>query len=126
MSSATAQQYGAIWYASPWLTDATYNNATSNSGTGTAVSGQFGTDDTVSAQYELVVAFNATGQTFGTPAFGGRLWYAPGSTSSLTAGSLSMQAYVGLNEGGGTGGANGDAFTRRSAGPPAGPCCASR
>lgn len=110
VSSATAQQYGAIWYASPWITDATGSNTGATSGTGTAVSGQFGVADNVSAQYELVVAFNATGQSFGTPTFGGKLWYAPGSTSSLTSGSLSMQAYVGLNEGGGTGSANGDAF----------------
>jgi hypothetical protein len=112
VSSATSQQYGAIWYASPWITDATGTNTGAGSGTGTAVSGQFGVTDTVSAQYELVVAFNATNQSFGTPTFGGKLWYAPGSTSSLTAGSLAMQAYVGLSQAGGTGGANGDAFAQ--------------
>jgi hypothetical protein len=112
VTSATSQQYGAIWYASPWLTDATGNNTGQNNGTGTAVSGQFGTADNVSAQYELVLSFNATNQSFGTPAYGGRLWYAPGSTSTLLSGSLSMTAYVGLNEGGGTGSANGDAFAQ--------------
>lgn len=113
VSSATSQEYGAIWYASPWITDATGSNTGQGSGTGTAVSGQFGTADNVSAQYELVLAFNATNQSFGTPTYGGKLWYAPGSTSSLVAGgSLSMQAYVGLNEGGGTGSANGDTFTQ--------------
>jgi hypothetical protein len=111
VSSATSQQYGAIWYASPWITDSTGSNTGQGNGTGTAVSGQFGVADNVSAQYELVLAFNATNQSFGTPAFGGKLWYAPGSTSSLLSGSLSMQAYVGLNEGGGTGAANGDQFT---------------
>lgn len=110
VSSATSQQYGAIWYASPWITDATGSNQGQSSGTGTAVTGQFAVADNVSAQYELVVAFNATNQSFGTPTFGGKFWYAPGSTSTLTSGSLTMQAYVGLNEGGGTGAANGDQF----------------
>lgn len=112
VASATAQQYGVIWYGSAWVTDATYNNASTSFGTGTAVTGQFGSTDTVSSQYELVVVMNTSGQSFGTPTYGGRLWYAPGSTSSLAAGSLSMQAYVGLNEGGGTGGVSGDTFAQ--------------
>jgi hypothetical protein len=109
-TSATSQEYGVIWYASPYLLGSTGANTGSGYGTGTAVSGSFGTSDNVSAQYELVVAFNATNQTFGTPTYGGKLWYAPGSSSSLVSGSLSMEAYVGLNQGGGTGSANGDAF----------------
>jgi hypothetical protein len=112
VSSATSQQYGAIWYASAWLTDVTGNNGSSSSGTGTSLSGQFGTADNASAQYEIVVAFNATNQSFNTPTFGGKLWYAAGSTSSLVSGSLSMQVYAGLNEAGGTGSANGDAFAQ--------------
>lgn len=110
VTSATSQQYGVLWYASPWILDATGNNEGQNNGTGSAVSGQFGTTDNLTAQYELVVAFNATNQSFGNPTYNGKLWNAPGSTSSLVAGSLSMQAYVGINSGGGTGSANGDSF----------------
>ena len=113
VSSATAQQYGVLWYASTWLLDATGNNAGSGNGTGTSLSAQFGTTDTSSAQYELVIAFNATNQTFNFPTFYGKLWYgSAGASSSLLAGSLSMQAYVGLSQGGGTGGANGDAYAQ--------------
>ncbi len=112
VTSATSQQYGAIWYASPWILGSTGINTGSASGTSNTVAGSFGVTDNVSAQYELVLSFNATGQTFNTPTFGGKLWYAPGSTSALTAGSLTMQAYVGLNEGGGTGSSNGDVFTQ--------------
>lgn len=111
-SSATSQQYGVIWYASPWMVGLTGSNTASAFGTGTGVSATFGTTDTVTAQYELVVAFNATNQTFGTPTYGSKLWYAAGSTSSLTSGSLAMQAYLGFNSGGGTGGASGDSFTQ--------------
>jgi hypothetical protein len=113
VSSATAQQYGALWYASPWLLDATGNNTGAGNGTGTSLSGQFGTADNASAQYELVVAFNATNQTFNFPTYSGKLWYAPaGASSSLLAGTLSMQAYIGLNSAGGTGSANGDQFAQ--------------
>lgn len=112
VTSATSQQYGAIWYASAWLTDVTGNNVSSNSGTGTSLSGQFGAVDNSSAQYEIVIAFNATNQAFNTPTFGGKLWYAAGSTNTLVSGSLSMQVYAGLNEAGGTGSANGDAFAQ--------------
>lgn len=110
VTSATSQQYGVIWWASPWVLDATGNNESQNNGTGTAVSGQFGTADNITAQYELVLAFNATNQSFGSPTYSGKLWNVPATTSSLVAGSLSMQAYVGLNSGGGTGSANGDQF----------------
>jgi hypothetical protein len=112
VTSATAQQYGAIWYASPWILDATGNNTGSANGTGSTLSAQFGVTDTISAQYELVVAFNATNQTFNFPTYSGKLWYAPGAIPNLLAGSLSMQVYVGLNEGGGTGVSNGDTFTQ--------------
>lgn len=112
VTSATSQQYGVLWYASPWILDSTGQNTGAGNGTGTALSAAFGTTDTVSAQYELVVAFNATGQTFNAPTLGGKLWYAAASTSALTAGSLSMQAYVGLAQGGGNGSGNGDAFAQ--------------
>lgn len=112
VSSATSQQYGALWYASPWVLDATGQNTGAGNGTGTTLSGQFGTADAVTAQYEIAVAFNAGGETFSAPSYEGKLWYPAGSTSTLTAGSLAMQVYAGLNQGGGTGGANGDAFTQ--------------
>jgi hypothetical protein len=113
VSSATSQQYGVIWLASPWILDATGSNTGAGNGTGTSLAAQFGTTDNVSAQYELVLAFNATNQTFNFPTYYGKLWYAPaGGSSALVSGSLSMQAYVGLNEGGGTGSANGDAYAQ--------------
>ena len=116
VSSGTSQQYGVIWYASPYLIGGldSVNQAT-NHGNGTALSGQFGVTDVTSIVYQLAVTVNDGNQantTFGNSgAQGNKTWFAAGSTNTLTAGSMKMSAYVMLTGAGGTGAASsGDVF----------------
>jgi hypothetical protein len=104
VASATAQQYGVLWYASPWLVGGiTAANASSSHGNGTAISGTFAEGDGSSLQYELVLVVNDGTQAFTQTAYNNRLWYPASTTGSQTAGALIMNAYVGLNEGGANG-----------------------
>ena len=113
--TTTACSY--LWYASPYLIGgATAANLGSGTGHGTVVSSSFGTGDGTSIQYELNVGVTDSSQTLGTPVYSGKLWYAAGSTSSVTNGAVTMQAYLGINQGGGTGSSNGDNFSATASG----------
>jgi hypothetical protein len=112
VSSATGQQYGVIWYASPWLVaGVSPGNSGSSSGSSGSFSGQFGVADNQSIELELGVVLcdgsktvNALTQT--------KTWFNAGSTNTLAAGTMNMAAYVMENQGGGTGSAaSGDVFS---------------
>jgi hypothetical protein len=117
LTSATSQEYSYIWYASAFLsTGVTALNVGTGGGTGTAVSASFGFGDQTTIQYELVVTscdgsatLPAANVTYGNRS-PGSMWYVPGSTSSITNGAYTMQAYVGINKGGGVSGTAGDNF----------------
>lgn len=117
VSSATSQQYGVLWYASPWLAGGvTTGNSGTGKGTGTAVSGTFGAADTNSIEIQLAMVLNDGNESATLPNFQGRVWYNAGSTSTLAAGSMTMAAYVMENQGGGTGVSGGDVFSATLAG----------
>ncbi len=104
VTSTTSQQYGVIWYASPYLTGGvTTGNSGSGSGTGTAASAQFGTSDMASVEIELGIVLNDNSKTYSLPGNQGKVWAAASSTASLSAGSMAMSAYITQNQGGGTG-----------------------
>lgn len=111
VSSATSQQYGVIWYASPWLASGVSPvNVNSGHGNGTSLTTQFAVQDNTSFLFELAVFVNDANEamTISNPSF---VWAGAGSTSTLTAGSMQMAAFAAINEGGGTGSANGDTAT---------------
>jgi hypothetical protein len=113
ITSQTAQQYGYLVYGSPYML-AGYDglNMGSGNGNGTTLSAQFGTADSTSILYQVAACLNDGAFSMTNVTNTGITWYAIGSTSGQTAGSLRMEAYVMLNQGGGTGSANtGDTFT---------------
>lgn len=113
VTSGTSQAYSYIWYASAFLsTGVVAANVNSASGTTSAVSVAFGAGDTSSLQYELTVVSCDGSATLpaANVTYEGKLWYLPGSTASITSGTTTMQAYVGINEGGGVSGSTGDVF----------------
>jgi hypothetical protein len=113
LTSATSQEYGVLWYASPWLTGGVTSG---NSGVGSSVAsssftGQFGTGDTESISLELGVVLS-DGSTTVSGLTQTKTWFNAGTTNSLAAGTMNMAAYVMENQGGGNGNANtGDTFS---------------
>jgi len=112
VSSNTSQQYGVLWFASPFmLAGADTANLNQNNGNGTTASGQFGITDTESVVYQVAVAVNDSTSAY-TVANSNITWYPLASTNTVTAGVMRMDAFVMLNQAGGTGAANsGDTFS---------------
>jgi hypothetical protein len=103
VTSATSQEYGVLWYASPYLAaGVTSGNANSANGTGTSFSGQFGIADTQSIEIELGVVLNDGSQSV-SALTQAKTMFSASSTNSLAAGTMRMTAYVMQNQGGGTG-----------------------
>jgi hypothetical protein len=113
VSSATAQQYGVLWFASPYmLGGADTVNVNGNSGNGTTLSAQFGVTDSVSMVYQLGICLNDDAESMSNVTNSGTTWYPAASTNGLTANNLRMEVYTMTNQAGGTGSANsGDVFT---------------
>lgn len=112
-TSATSQEYGILWYASPWLTaGVTTGNSGTGNGTSSAFSSQFGVADAQSIQLELGVVLS-DGSTTVSGLTQTKTWFNASTTSTLAAGTMSMAAYVMQNQGGGddTGNATGDLFS---------------
>lgn len=116
ITSATVQDYSYLWYTSPWLVNGiSAPNLATSSGTGSTISGTFGAGDAESVTYELVVYANDASATpsGGQPLYGNIAWYAVNATSSVTDSGGILQAFVGVNQGGGNGStsAAGDTFS---------------
>ena len=111
-SSATSQQYGVIWYASPWLVSGVSpGNSGSGNNTGTAFSAQFGVADSASIEIQLGVVLSDGSKTVSNLAQV-KTWFNAGATNSLAAGTMTMNAYVMATQGGGTGSTgSGDIFS---------------
>lgn len=110
--SASSQQYGVLWFASPYmLAGADTVNLATNNGNGTTATGQFGVNDQTSIVYQVAVALNDANSAY-TVSNSGITWYNLASTSTLTAGSLRMDAFVMETQAGGTGATgSGDIFS---------------
>jgi hypothetical protein len=114
VTSATSQEYGVLWAASPYLASGvTSGNLGSGNGTGATASGQFGASDTSSLEVELAVVVQDGGTTVSSlPGNLGKIWYQAASTYTVTAGTLNLSAYTIKNQGGGTDNAgSGDTFS---------------
>jgi hypothetical protein len=114
VTSATSQEYGVLWLASPYLASGvTSGNLGSGNGTSASASGQFGVGDVSSLEIELAVVVQDGSTT--VSALAGNLsktWYQAASTYTVTAGTLNLTAYNMKNQGGGTNAAGtGDTFT---------------
>jgi hypothetical protein len=113
VTSGTSQQYGVLWYGSPWLVSGvTTGNSGTGNGTSSSFSSQFGVNDTQSVQLELGVVLS-DGSTTVSSLTQTKTWYNASTTASLAAGTMSMAAYVMQNQGGGddSGNATGDIFS---------------
>jgi hypothetical protein len=111
VTSATSQEYGVLWMASPWLSGGvTSGNSGSGNGTGTAFSGTFGIADNQSVELELGILLSDGSTTVSSYGGSTKTWFPAASTSTLAAGSMSMSAYVMENQGGGNG-VTGDVFS---------------
>lgn len=111
-TSVTSQQYGVLWYASPWLVaGVTSGNSGSGNGTSAAFTAQFGTADVQSIELEMGVVLCDGSQTFSSLTQT-KTWFNASSTFQLAAGTMQMSAFVMENMGGGTGAAStGDVFS---------------
>jgi hypothetical protein len=105
VTSATSQQYGLIWYGSPWLVGGvTSGNSGSNHGTSATATAQFGVADPNTIEWELGVVVCDTSRTVSSAQHGGATWFNASSTNALTFNSTcQLSAFVAQNQGGGTG-----------------------
>lgn len=110
ITSATSQQYGFLWYASPWLVSGvTAANSGSGHNTSGSFTGTFGIADTSSIELQLGVVIS-DGSTTVTGLTQTKTWFNAGSTNSQAAGTMNMAAYTMQTQGGGNG-AVGDVFS---------------
>jgi hypothetical protein len=111
-TSATSQQYGIMWQASPWLAaGVSAGNSGSGNGTSGSFTGQFGVNDTETVEIELGVVLSDGSTTVGSLTQT-KTWFNAASTNSLAAGTMTMTAYTMQNQGGGTGAVStGDVFS---------------
>ena len=102
-TSATSQQYGVLWYASPWLlAGVTTGNSNGNNGTSGSFTGTFGTADDSTVQLELGVVIS-DGSTTVSGLTQTKTWFNASTTNTKAAGTMTMTAYVMENQGGGGG-----------------------
>ena len=112
ITSATSQEYGVLWYGSPWLSaGVTTGNSSGANNTGSSFSSQFGTGDNTTIELELGVVLS-DGTTTVSGLTQTKTWFNASTTATLAASTMRMTAYVMQNQGGGTGaGSTGDIFS---------------